>query len=334
MAKVHLLSGTPADDKTDYNRAPVQNLQKSARLDVCGVHSLTDDAQSADLILFAEFYGAGIHFERIRRHPLTKKYREKCFLFSSNPSVIPFLPGVYASIEKRWSSARTRSGFYLGLPKNEFTTFTPPQENLTYLFSFIGSMANAAVRRALATLTHPRSFFQNTSDDFGRLLHGKMEPLERQEYHRRYADTTKASKFVLCPRGFGTSTIRLFETMRMGRVPVILSDQWVEPAGPVWSQFTIRVPEKEFAQIPRLLEGRELEAIGMGQLAHRAWQKWFSPEVAFHRVVELCLDIRQQRRVPESIARLPVYFQYLRPCHFRQAIRTKFPRARRKISTA
>ena len=133
----------------------------------------------------------------------------------------------------------------------------------------MGSTRNAPIRRKLATLVHPRSFFQNTTEDFDRILHQKMERRERLDYDRRYAELTKASKFVLCPRGLSVSSIRLFETMRMGRAPVILSDEWVPPAGPRWEKFSIRINEKQFARIPTLLEQRESEAVAMGEIARR-----------------------------------------------------------------
>src|SRR2546430_7005512 len=54
------------------------------------------------------------------------------------------------------------------------------------------------------------------------------------------------------------STLFPYTTLfRSGRVPVIVSDDWVEPTGPNWDEFTIRVPEGAVADIPRLLESRE-----------------------------------------------------------------------------
>lgn len=331
MARVFLLSATPEDDQTDFNLAPLLDLQKGAEVDRFRVHSLTDDPEIADIILFAEFYGAGWYFERVRQHPLVRKHREKCFLFCANPLVIPFLPGVYAGVEKRWSSSRTRPGFYLGRTKNEFTTFSPPAHDLPYLFSFMGSVRNAPVRRQLATLSHGRSFFQNTTEDFDRVQHRKMNQRERLDYDRRYAALTRASKFVLCPRGLSVSSIRLFETMRMGRAPVILADGWLAPAGPRWEKFAIRVRESEFAQIPRLLEEREADAVVMGELARSEWEQWFSEEVVFHHLVELCLDIKRKRKLPETIARWPTYLQYLRPFHLRRLLGEKYPALRRAI---
>jgi hypothetical protein len=331
MARVVLLSATPANDETDFNLAPLRDLQESAQLDRFKIHSLTPDPEGADLIVFAEAYGAGWHFEQVRRHSYVRKHREKCFVFCSNPFVIPFLPGVFSSVGKRWSSARTRPGFYLGLPQNEFTTYTPPAHDLPYLFSFMGSIRNAPVRSNLARLRHERGFFQNTSEEFSRILHRKMDARERRDYYRRYAEITKVSKFVLCPRGLSVSSIRLFETMRMGRVPVILSDEWIEPVGPCWKKFAVRIRERDFAQIPRILEEREAEAVEMGELARKQWEEWFSDDVAFHRVVELCLQIKKQRRIPERLARWPVYLQYLRPFHLRRVLGAAYRAAGRAL---
>lgn len=320
MARVLLLSASPENDQSDFNLAPLLEAQQCAKTDRFQVHSVTTDPEGADLIIFVEFYGAGWYFERVRAHALVRRYREKCFLFCANPFVIPFLPGVYTGVEKKWASSRIRPGFYLGRTQNPFTTYTPPAADLPYLFTFMGSARNAAIRGKLATLKHPRSFFQNTTEDFDRILDRKMDRRERLDYDRRYSELTKASKFVLCPRGLSPSSIRLFETMRMGRVPVILSDAWMPPLGPDWTKFSIRVPEADYRAIPRMLEDRESEAMAMGELARKEWERWFSEEVLFHHLVELCLDIKQKRKIPESVARWGAYLHYLQPFHFRRML--------------
>jgi hypothetical protein len=332
MARVFLLSATPANDNTDFNLAPLREAQKSAELDRFGIHSLTNDPEAADLIIFVEFYGGGWYFERVRRHPLVRHHRDKCFLFCSNPFVIPFLPGVYTGIEKGWASARTRPGFYLGRTKNEFITYAAPSHDLPYLFSFMGAVRNAPIRKSLAFLEYPRSVFHDSTADFDRVLHRKMDPRERSEYHRRYAELIGATKFNLCPRGLSASSIRVFETMSMGRVPVILSDGWIPAHGPNWKEFAIQVPEKDFARIPRLLEEREAEAVEMGERARREWERWFSDEVLFHHLVELCLDIARRRKIPESIARWSAYLHYLEPFHLRRILATGYRALRGKMA--
>jgi hypothetical protein len=122
----------------------------------------------------------------------------------------------------------------------------------------------------------------------------------------------RRSKFVLCPRGLSPASIRLFEAMCAGRVPVVLSDEWVAPDGPKWDNFCVFVPERDAASVPRLLEEREGDAIKMGLAARREWEIYFSPEVIFHRVVELCLELQRARTLPDWIERQAVIPQLLR----------------------
>lgn len=330
MARVILLSATPAADDNDDHLRPLRDLKAKAAQDRFGLHEIVPDPAVADLILFVESYGAGWHFERVRRHPFVRRYREKCFLFNNNPYVIPFLPGIYTGIDTRWASSRTISGFYVGMPANEFADFDPPRSDLPYLFSFVGSFENAPVRRAIAQLRHPRGLIHDTAADYARVLSRSMSAGERREYHRRYAEITRGSKFVLCPRGLSVSSVRVFETMQMGRVPVILSDGWVRPPGPAWERFAIQIPEAECAQIPRILEQREADALAMGSLAREQWLEWFADDVVFHRAVEQCLALKINRRVPERLARWPVYLQYLRPFHLRRAVGATIRSLRRR----
>src|SRR5438105_3993922 len=149
MAQVLLLSAAP-ESGDPYNRGAFEKLFESAQTDTFRKHCLTNDPSAAEVILFAELYGVGPYFQSVRRHAYVKQYREKCFLFCSNDYIIPFLPGIYASIEHRWFSSRTRSGFYLGVSENEFVEFTPPTHDLEYLYSFLGNAGTAPVRQKLA----------------------------------------------------------------------------------------------------------------------------------------------------------------------------------------
>ncbi|MBA3964161.1 MAG: exostosin family protein [Chthoniobacterales bacterium] len=332
MAKVFLLSVASGEGDGDYNRGAYRGLMRSAQADAFRIHALIDDPAGADLILFAELHGAGPYFEKVRTHPLVRRYREKCFLFSSTPYVIPFLPGIYTSIERRWATNRTRAGSYLGVSENEFVVFSKPAADLPWLYGFLGSTATAEVRRRLRTLAHPRGFFQDTAVDQARVLRGELSSAEMRAYWRRYAESIRTSKFVLCPRGVSTSSVRLFDVMRMGRVPVILSDQWVAPSGPAWEEISIRIPENDLSRIILTLERREGEAVAMGRRARAVWDEWFAERACFHRVVEWCLEIKAGRRLSEKWAHLPPYLQYLRPFHFRHRLRTRYHALREKLA--
>jgi hypothetical protein len=321
MAKVLLLSVAEEDPQNDsFYRGAYTRLNQSAGMGKSR-HCLVDDPAEADLILFAEmhiYYYASL----IWRHPHYKYFREKCFAFAIDDRLIPFLPGVYASIEKSWYlSRRVRSGFYLSILENPYTHFDPAPIERDLLYSFVGSVITSPVRTALAKLVHPRGLFINTSRESLPIL-SDGTPEQRTVFWKKYADIASRSKFVLCPRGAGTSSIRLFEMMRMGRAPVILADEWVPPEGPAWEQFSIRIPENKARHVPQILEEREAEAAALGLKAREAWERWFSPEAIFNTVVDGCLEIKASRRLPEYLARLTVYPQMLRGHFFRAYLRS------------
>lgn len=118
-----------------------------------------------------------------------------------------------------------------------------------------------------------------------------------------YLESLRDSAFVLCPRGRAPTSLRLFEVMQLGRVPVIVADRWLPPEGPDWDSFSLRVPEAELGTVPDRIEALAGRADAMGARARAAWEDWFSEEVTFHRVVETCLGLRRARRLPERVAR-------------------------------
>ena len=321
MASAHILS--VADESPTawpYAFDERDRLQRSAHLDRFGVHTYTDDPSSADVILFVENCNTTRHFWEARQHPVYQAHRDRCFLFSRNDLPIPFLPGIYASIPRRWyDPTRMRSGFYLDVFDKDFIHEAPPDLNRKYLYSFIGQLSTDPIRAALADLSHPDQFVFDTSSYWP---YADLPDTTRLALETQYTEVAAHSRFVLCPRGLGVSSIRLFEMMRMGRPPVIISDEWVPPEGPDWDTFCLRVPERHIDRIPMLLEARADEAVNMGRAARAAWEDWFSPETTFHRVVEWCLDLRSTVPTSKWTTSLRVAQQLTDPTSLRSFLRT------------
>jgi len=307
MAKVLLLT-TAAKDDPRFTYSDFERLTRAAAADAFRVHELTGDPGAADVILFVGYAEGGA--ADVRRHPFFRKWREKAFVFDSGDVPLPLVPGVYVCTDRSWySRQRTRGGFYL----RTFDQDAPEPDLLPddhVLFSFMGKVANAPVRRAILALRHDRSIVREV--DSGQTEGGALG--------EAYEESIRKSAFVLCPRGLGTSTWRLFETMKAGRAPVILSDAWVPPEGPEWPRFSLRIRESDAARLPELLAAREAEAAEMGKAAREAWEAWGSREVAFHRVVEWCLDIVRSRRAPERLLCYAVYPHLLRPYFLRHIV--------------
>jgi len=61
----------------------------------------------------------------------------------------------------------------------------------------------------------------------------------------KYLAELESTKFVLCPRGHGLSSARFFETLALGRIPVLFADDTKLPAEDKidYQRFVVRVPQ-------------------------------------------------------------------------------------------
>ena len=321
MARVLLTTaqpGNPADKGWLFG--PYELLLASAQLAGGGKHQLTDGPHDADIILFTDS-GPDVACRTLRKTALYQRYFWKCFVHAQDDQPLALLPGVYASIEKRWHDPLwTRSGFYVHSAESGRFDFQPFNQDAKWLFSFVGSCSNAPVRGRLADLRHPRFHMEDTS---GKIIpaytSGDAEAIAR--LNNSYCEIIRESKFVLCPRGVGCSSLRIFEVMAMGRCPVILSDEWVPPDGPQWNLCSLRIPESSVATLPAILGQYEADAGKMGLLARGEWERWFSEKALFETVVDWCLAIRDAGKCGDRWFRAARYLQLLRPFHLRSYLR-------------
>jgi hypothetical protein len=84
--------------------------------------------------------------------------------------------------------------------------------------------------------------------------------------------------------------------MKAGRVPVIISDRYTLPSGINWNSCSIRIKEKEIANIPKILESQLPNWPQMARNARLNWENNFSND-HFFRYLTNNLD--------EMLAKLP-----------------------------
>jgi hypothetical protein len=328
MATVHLkttgnnrLAPTSEDDHL--------RMCDSARHDRYGRHKLIENPEDADIILFVGSQHSD--FWDVRNDPLVQRFRDKCFLYHSEDLILPFLPGIYPSLRSRDNFfGRAAPGGYTSVLHIDIPHL-PFNPQARYLFSFRGSFAtHPASRNRLATLAeHPRGFVQDLSLTMqGDSAHAPGD------HRRQFLELLQNSKFSLCPRGRSPSSWRLFETLRAGRVPVIIGDEWMEPMiSTEWKTFSIRVRERDVAHIPAILQEREGEAETMSRLARQIWDEWFSMEAFFHRTVDECLTLQKQRTWSERYARHVIWLALCRPQNFRTFLVSRLRKSVRALQT-
>ena len=62
------------------------------------------------------------------------------------------------------------------------------------------------------------------------------------------------SRYSLCPSGSGPNSIRFWESLAYGSIPILLADTLELPKHELWEKAIIRIPEKDLETIPSILE--------------------------------------------------------------------------------
>lgn len=166
---------------------------------------------------------------------------------------------------------------------NELVEFFP-YEDATYNFGLVGGIT-AGVRQRIfdrfASETRANALVRVQPADWTTIFDRYSLSIKRD-----YAESLRRTRFVLCPRGAGVGSVRLFETMKAGRVPIIISDGYVLPSGVDWSRCSITIREKDIEDIPHIVESRLADWAEMAAEARRVWLRQFSPTGLFPYLVD------------------------------------------------
>jgi len=271
---------------------------KTGGLDVCDSPKLCDFT----LITLADCHEG--YARTIRNLSKLFRYssnRDRLFVFDTYDCPAGLFPGIYASLRAYLhSGSRHKTGCYMKT-LNEFVDYRDPElSKPELLFSFQGNYTSRVLKDLF-------SFDFRRSD----ILIERSAPSIMIEDMKRFANTIWRSKFVLCPRGIGISSFRLFETMQSGRVPIIISDDWVPCCYINWNKVSLRVREQDIAKLPEICHANENRWREMGREARRTWVEWFS-EAGLAKLIRSSLaDIVRTRRFPESVYLLQSPFRLI-----------------------
>jgi hypothetical protein len=149
--------------------------------------------------------------------------------------------------------------------------------NCEYACSFMGCLNTHPVRfhleNALKSINANTYFEKN--DDYFEFLPNQV----RIDQAKKYRTLINNSMFFLCPRGYGVNSLRFFETLSFGRIPVLISDATKLPLEKTidYSKFTIRLPEKEIHKLPdyimKFMDENDMKVAS--KLARDTWTRYF-----------------------------------------------------------
>lgn len=299
----------------EFLNYPKKRLRESAACDAHKKHFLVDCPKEADIIIFATNadpspVGLGIMFQQLYR-----KYPAKCILLDSGDSPSPLVGGLCASwpLLKLKDAAPSFGWCYFHPTSAEpYINASYPVMTAKYLWSFVGSSCTHPIRKNLFYLADSEAYIRDTSSQTLPNLMSLTSNDLREKFRKEYIDILFASRFIVCPRGIGASSMRIFEAMRAGRVPVIISDQWASPQFVDWDKSSLRIKESDVNKLPSILRDFESMADEMGATANLEWDRIFGPSGLFHYTVECCmllLEMQARRNLISKLITLKYLFQ-------------------------
>jgi hypothetical protein len=284
---------------------------------------LTNAPNEASLILFVENHPQhDPFFRRVHNHPLRRQYPNKCVLYHDADLSVTWMPTLSPSVQRSQVIAGVSAphNYLTRMVDNDAVNAVALRGDTTYapslLASFVGSSATHPVRRRIVGIKAPGFMIKDTATDTRRWL---MDAAERAESEQTYVDTILKSAFVLCPRGYGPSSYRLYEAMRLGRCPVVISDEWAPPAGVNWKDFVLHVRERDVALLPTVLNQAACSAEERGAAARSEWIRCLSDEVVFSHIVSAAECLLGQSR--PRLSHLRVSSQLIRGRQWRTALK-------------
>lgn len=210
------------------------------------------------------------YISALLRDPVISKYPNKVYTINSDDCATGLLKGVYTSLpKKRLNTNIHRSIPYAEYPNELIHNQNYINNNPTYLASWRGNIKSNKIRTKLLKefKANPRINI-NTTDSW---LNHSLEEKET------YINIIINSKFSICPAGWAPVSFRIYESMALGRSPVILADDFTPPEGPIWTDFALFIPEHKIHRIEQILQQKEYLYKQLGDKSRHAWEQYFSP---------------------------------------------------------
>lgn len=266
-------------------------------------HLLTNDYAKADIILVLEPCIV-LDYKRyamlLASNPIIRAHPERCYTYNSLDRPWPILPGMYVSLSNKISNEWLHCGGpHIHYP-NELVFESPESfSNVSlrpeYLACFRGSLTsklrvkllNAAERKILP----PEIRIAKSK---------KILISNGKDIKRSYCDEIRQHAFSLAPAGHGPSSFRLYESMALGRAPVIIADSWISPKGINWNKCSLLVPERDILDLGNIINQEMHRCDQLGTKARREYIKNFSPASVMKYITWAIDDLHHRMPYPQN----------------------------------
>jgi hypothetical protein len=149
-----------------------------------------------------------------------------------------------------------------------------------YLMSFQGSFSTHWTRGELKKFSNKECLIQDSGQ-----WNFQKNDIQRKKFEKEYVSLLNDTKIALCPRGTGPSTIRFWEAMGSGCVPLVISDYLKMPMQRIidWEGMVINVPEKDINSLLEYIPSQEILE-EMAEECKKTYYNYFSNEFLYKAI--------------------------------------------------
>lgn len=267
-------------DATERGTSQSELLQKE-------LHALTVRRPQADIVVtVCQHIKYAKYLDVFRRAGITDLYCSHAQRGKSIEGGIRIWPFSLYAVQ-RPTTAR-----HSNLADIDVTSFMARELDFSYMGAFAARYYLTNVRELIVEILSdaPRSHVQSRGEwhyerqVYKQQIQGEsLEEAEQRAQHEReieYREVMSQSRFALCPSGTGPNSIRFWEAIEFGCIPVLLADTLALPGtDSEWDDAIVRVPETRegVAQVPSIIAGiladpreveRRLRALSEIRLRH------------------------------------------------------------------
>lgn len=224
-----------------------------------------------------------------------QKHRDKILIYDETDVPLFVIPGLYVSTNLTFMGAHILPVPYINLATYAFTKYNKQYRPIKCSFWGRDSHKVRSQLYAIDELgysinnTSNHDFFNMNPDNQSNLLQHKIS----------YCEILGSSMYSLCPRGYGTSSIRLYESIYAGCVPVIISDNYVPPFNVDWYRCALLVKESKVSDIVNIVNNDLVNYAGRKAMIEDASSRILQPSA----VTEYIINNRTQSTVRETYLR-------------------------------
>jgi hypothetical protein len=138
---------------------------------------------------------------------------------------------------------------FLMMPFPHIAINGAPAKQKHIFYSFIGNNTHA-IRRKIFNMRHPMGTVIKERKTWHFHIHSEVR---KEKEKNEYQKVLSASRYSLCPRGKAIGTIRFWESLQAGAIPVVISDDLLLPTTFNWDECIVRIAEKDVYKIHQTL---------------------------------------------------------------------------------